>query len=156
MDEIYLDLAFEHENLEEFDEALNCLKKAVELNPENEAVLLGLACMLRPGLRGGSVRGLLPQFASPTSNTVLRSAGSAWATCWRNWTAWKRATRRSTSRSPSMTASPAPTSAEHATCSSSAVTRDAINCYEETLVFDGPQAITFSFVGECYGEDGAV
>jgi tetratricopeptide (TPR) repeat protein len=27
---------------------------------------------------------------------------------------------------------------------------NAIACYEETLVFDGPQAITFSFIGECY------
>src|SRR5690606_17301775 len=27
---------------------------------------------------------------------------------------------------------------------------EAIACYEETLAFDGPQAITFSFIGECY------
>ncbi len=27
---------------------------------------------------------------------------------------------------------------------------EAITCYEETLAFDGPQAITFSFIGECY------
>jgi tetratricopeptide (TPR) repeat protein len=27
---------------------------------------------------------------------------------------------------------------------------EAIGCYEETLAFDGPQAITFSFIGECH------
>ena len=27
---------------------------------------------------------------------------------------------------------------------------EAIVCYEETLAFDGPQPITYSFIGECY------
>ena len=43
LDEINLDLAFEHENLEECPEAIACLQAALEYNSENEAVLYELA-----------------------------------------------------------------------------------------------------------------
>ena len=66
LDEIYLDLAFEHENLEEYDEALGCLKEAVDPNPENEAVLHELAYCLRSGC-GRSIGGVLPQLHERTA-----------------------------------------------------------------------------------------
>src|SRR5690606_37926978 len=43
LDDILLDLAFEHENIESYDEAIECLKRALVINPENEAVLYELA-----------------------------------------------------------------------------------------------------------------
>jgi tetratricopeptide (TPR) repeat protein len=41
-DEIYMDIAFEYENLGNFDKAIDALKMALKLNAENEAVLYEL------------------------------------------------------------------------------------------------------------------
>ena len=39
LDDLYIDLAVEYENCEKYDKAVSCLKKALELNPENETAL---------------------------------------------------------------------------------------------------------------------
>ncbi|MBL4702878.1 MAG: tetratricopeptide repeat protein [Flavobacteriales bacterium] len=39
IDDIYLDLAFEYENIEKYDLAIKALKKALEMNPANEGAL---------------------------------------------------------------------------------------------------------------------
>ncbi|MBK9289688.1 MAG: tetratricopeptide repeat protein [Flavobacteriales bacterium] len=121
LDDIHLDLAFEYENLEEFDEALGCLKKALDMNPENEAVLYEMAyCFDLADAVEASVVAFLA--SSPTRTPILRVAwynlGNALARLERleesieAWTCW-----------PSRIISPALTSARPGTCCFWAVSR---------------------------------
>ena len=148
LDEIYLDLAFEHENLEEFDEALNCLKKAVELNPENEAVLHELAyCFDLAGADEASV----VYFRNFTNDQPYSAVG--WFCLGNVLAKLDRMEESNEALDLALAIDERFTSAYFSRARNMLIAgqyQDAINCYEETLVFDGPQAITFSFVGECY------
>jgi tetratricopeptide (TPR) repeat protein len=148
LDEIYLDLAFEHENLEEFDEALNCLKKAVDLNPENEAVLHELAyCYDLAGADEASV----VYFRNFTNEQPYSAVG--WFCLGNVLAKLDRMEESNEALDLAITIDERFTSAYFSRARNMLIAghyQDAINCYEETLVFDGPQAITFSFVGECY------
>jgi tetratricopeptide (TPR) repeat protein len=148
LDEIYLDLAFEHENLEEYDEAIGCLKKAVELNPENEAVLYELAyCYDLAGAVEASI-GYFKAFTDqhPYAFVAWYNLGNAYAQMER----WEESLEALDlclaidDRFSSAYFSKARTLLLMGRY------QEAIDCYQETLEFDGPQAVTFSYIGECY------
>jgi len=148
LDEIYLDLAFEHENLEEFDEAISCLKKAVDLNPENEAVLYELAyCFDLANAVEASI-GYFKAFTDqhPYAFVAWYNLGNAFAQLER----WDESLE---ALDLCMAIDDRFSSAYFSKARTLLLMgryQDAINCYQETLEFDGPQAVTFSYIGECY------
>jgi tetratricopeptide (TPR) repeat protein len=147
-DEIYLDLAFEYENLEEFDEALVCLKKAVDINPENETVLYELAyCFDLAGADEASIV-YFRNFTNdhPYSSVAWYSLGNVLAKKER----WEESNE---ALDLAIAIDERFTSAYFSRARNMLIAgkyMEAIALYEETLSFDGPQAITFSFIGECY------
>lgn len=148
LDEIYLDLAFEYENLEEYEEALSCLKKAVDLNPENEAVLHELAyCFDLAGADEASV----VYFREHTNNHPYSAVG--WYNLGNVLAKLDRMEESNEALDFALAIDERFTSAYFSRARNMLIAghyEDAVACYEETLVFDGPQAITFSFIGECY------
>jgi tetratricopeptide (TPR) repeat protein len=148
LDDIYLDLAFEHENLEEYDEAISCLKKAADLNPENEAVLHELAyCFDLAGADEASVA----YFKEFTNDQPYSAVG--WYSLGNVLSKLERMDESNEALDLALAIDERFTSAYFSRARNMLIAGDyenAIACYEETLVFDGPQAITFSFIGECY------
>jgi tetratricopeptide (TPR) repeat protein len=148
LDDIYLDLAFEHENLEEYDEAISCLKKAADLNPENEAVLHELAyCFDLAGADDASVA----YFKEFTNDQPYSAVG--WYSLGNVLSKLERMDESNEALDLALAIDERFTSAYFSRARNMLIAGDyenAIACYEETLVFDGPQAITFSFIGECY------
>ncbi|MEO8732928.1 MAG: tetratricopeptide repeat protein [Flavobacteriales bacterium] len=148
LDDIYLDLAFEHENLEEYEEAIACLKNALELNPENEAVLYELAyCFDLAGADEASIT-FFRQFTDehPYSSVSWYNLGNALAKL-------ERAEESNEALDFAIAIDERFSSAYFSKARNLLLAsrfEEAITCYEETLVFDGPQAITFSYIGECY------
>ncbi|HOP42205.1 MAG: tetratricopeptide repeat protein [Flavobacteriales bacterium] len=148
LDDIYLDLAFEHENCEEFDEAIGCLQKALELNPENEAVLYELAyCYDLAGADAASIA-FFRRFTNdnPYSFVAWYNLGNALA----------REERSEEALDALDYAIAIDERFSSAYFSKARVLlqlgryAEAVECYRETLAFDGPQAITFSYIGECF------
>ncbi len=148
LDDIYLDLAFEHENLEEFDEALSCLKNAVELNPENEAVLHELAYCFD---LAEADEACVVYFRNFTNDFPYSAVG--WYSLGNVLAKLDRMEESNEALDLSIAIDERFTSAYFSKARNLLIAglyEDAIACYEETLSFDGPQAITFSFIGECY------
>lgn len=148
LDEIYLDLAFEHENLEEFEEAIECLKRAVEINPENEAVLHELAyCFDLAGADQSSVA----HFQAFVGDHPYSAVG--WFCLGNVLSKLERFEESNEALDLAMAIDERFTSAYFSRARNMLLNGQyeaAIALYEETLAFDGPQPITFSFIGECY------
>lgn len=148
LDEIYLDLAFEYENLEDYESAIECLKNALELNPENEAVLYELAfCYDLAGADEASIS-FFRQFTDdqPYSSVAWYSLGNVLAKL-------ERYDESNEALDLAIAIDERFSSAWFSKARNLLIAaryREAIACYEETLTFDGPQAITYSFIGECY------
>lgn len=147
-DEIYLDLAFEYENLEEYDEAIACLKQALELNPENEAVLYEMAYCY--DLANADEAGVV-FFRNFTNEQPYSSV--AWYNLGNVLSKLERYEESTEALEFSLAIDERFSSAYFSKARNLLISgrfEEAIACYEETLAFDGPQAITFSFIGECY------
>ena len=148
LDEIYLDLAFEYENCEAFEEAISCLKKALDLNPENEAVLYELAyCYDLAGTNASSIA-FFRAFTNehPYAFVAWYNLGNALAREERLEEALEALDLAIAIdvRFSSAYFSKARTLLQLGRY------QEAVDCYRETLEFDGPQAITFSYIGECF------
>jgi len=148
LDDIYLDLAFEYENLEAFEQAIHHLKKALELNPENEAVLYELAyCYdLAEGHQAAVV--FFREFTNehPYAFVAWYNLGNALARL-------DRLPESNEALDLCIAIDEKFSSAYFSKARNLLVAGDfkaAVECYEETIVHDGPQAITFSYIGECY------
>ncbi|MCB0790572.1 MAG: tetratricopeptide repeat protein [Flavobacteriales bacterium] len=148
LDEIYLDLAFEHENCEEYAEAIECLQQALDMNPENEAVLYELAyCFDLADAHEASIT-FFRNFTNdhPYSFVAWYNLGNALA---------KRERLEESNQALELCLA----IEDHFSSAHFSLARnllqmgrfnDAIACYQETLETDGPQAVTFSYIGECY------
>lgn len=148
LDDIYLDLAFEHENCEQFDEAIGCLKKALEVNPENEAVLYELAyCYDLAEAHEASVV-FFRHFTNehPYSFVAWYNLGNALAKLGR--------LEESNNALDLCLAIEEEFSSAYFSKARNLLQQgsyeEAIACYQETLNIDGPQAVTFSYIGECF------
>lgn len=148
LDEIYLDLAFEYENLEDFESAIDCLQHALELNPENEAVLYELAyCFDLAGADEASIS-FFRNFTNeePYSSVAWYNLGNVLAKL-------ERYDESNEALDLALAIDDRFSSAWFSKARNLLIAGQyagAIECYEETLAFDGPQAITYSFIGECY------
>ena len=148
LDEIHLDLAFEYENLEEYEEAITCLKHALELNPENEAVLYELAYCYDLAEADEACITFFRHFTDehPYSSVSWYNLGNVYAKL-------ERQEESNLALDLALAIDERFSSAYFSKARNMLVAGrygEAVQCYEETLVFDGPQAITYSFIGECY------
>lgn len=148
LDEIYLDLAFEYENLEAYDQAIHHLKMALELNPENEAVLYELAYCFDLADGHQAAVAFFRQFTNdhPYAFVAWYNLGNALARL-------ERLPESNEALEYAIAIDEKFSSAYFSKARNLLVAGDfqaAIDCYEETIAHDGPQAITFSYVGECY------
>lgn len=148
LDDIYLDLAFEHENLEEYQEAISCLRSALECNPENEAVLYELAYCF--DLVNGD-EDCVTYFTAFTDEHPYSSV--AWYNLGNVLAKLERYPESDHALDLALAIDERFSSAWFSKARNLLLAsrfEEAIGCYEETLAFDGPQAITFSFIGECH------
>ena len=148
LDDIHLDLAFEYENLEMFDLALDSLKRALEINPENEAVLYEMAyCFDISDAHQASVA----FFREFTNNHPY--AFVAWYNLGNALARLERLEESIEALDYCLAIEERFTSAYFSKARNLLVLgryQEAIDCYQETINFDGAQAITFSYIGECY------
>lgn len=147
-DEILLDMSFEHENLEAFDDAIQCLLRAAEINPENDAVLYELAyCYDLAGRNNESIvyfREFTDKY--PYAFVAWYNLGNALAIA-------ERIDESNEALELSIAIDERFTSAYFSKARNLLVTGrydEAVACYRETQTYEGPQAITFSYIGECY------
>lgn len=148
LDDIHLDLAFEYENIEAFEQAIESLKKGLEINPENEAVLYELAyCFDLMEAHQAAVA----YFRSFTNEHPY--AFVAWYNLGNALARMERLEESIEALDLCIAIEERFTSAYYSKARNLLVLgryAEAIECYEETLQHDGPQAVTFSYIGECY------
>ena len=148
LDESHLDLAFEYENLEEYDDAIACLKNALELNPENEAVLYEQAYCYD---LAGADEACITFFRNFTNEQPYSSV--SWYNLGNVFAKLERYEESNQALDLAIAIDERFSSAYFSKARNLLIGskfEEAVACYEETLVFDGPQAITYSFIGECY------
>ncbi|MBL7937870.1 MAG: tetratricopeptide repeat protein [Flavobacteriales bacterium] len=148
IDDILLDLAFEYENLEAFELAVDSLKKALEINPENEAVLYELAYCFDLSDAHQAAVSYFREFTNehPYSFVSWYNLGNALARL-------DRLDESNEALEYCLAIEERFTSAHFSKARNLLVQgkfQEAIDCYQETIEFDGAQAITFSYIGECY------
>lgn len=148
LDEIYLELAFEHENLEELESAIECLKKALQINPENEAVLYELAYCYDIAQADEASVSFFRNFINeqPYSSVAWYNLGNVLSKL-------ERYDESNEALDYALVIDERFSSAWFSKARNLLIAgkyAEAVACYEETITFDGPQAITYSFIGECY------
>lgn len=148
LDDIHLDLAFEYENLEAFDLAVDSLKSALEINPENEAVLYELAYCYEITDAHQAAVAFFREFTNehPYSFVAWYNLGNALARL-------DRLEESIEALDYCLAIEERFTSAHFSKARNLLVQgnyQQAIDCYLETIELDGAQAITFSYIGECY------
>ncbi|MCB0763484.1 MAG: tetratricopeptide repeat protein [Flavobacteriales bacterium] len=148
IDDIYLDLAFEHENMEAFDLAIDCLKKALEINPENEAVLYELAYCFDLADKHQVAVSYFREFTDehPYAFVAWYNLGNALARI-------ERFAESNEALDLCIAIDERFTSAYFSKARNLLQLGElqaAVDCYSETLAYDGPQAVTFSYIGECF------
>ncbi|HQW06652.1 MAG TPA: tetratricopeptide repeat protein [Flavobacteriales bacterium] len=148
LDDIHLDLAFEYENLEAFDLAIDSLKRALEINPENEAVLYELAYCFDLADAHQAAISYFRQFTNEHPYAFV-----AWYNLGNALSHMERLDDSIEALDYCLAIEERFTSAYFSKARNLLVQgkfQEAIDCYQETIAFDGAQAITFSYVGECY------
>lgn len=148
LDDIHLDLAFEYENLEAYDLAIDSLKSALDINPENEAVLYELAYCFDISDAQQAAISFFRQFTNehPYSFVSWYNLGNALARL-------DRLEESIEALDLCLAIEERFTSAYYSKARGLLLLgryQEAVDCYRETLTFDGPQAITFSYIGECF------
>jgi tetratricopeptide (TPR) repeat protein len=148
IDEILLDLAFEYENLDMPEEAIECLQRALKINPENDGVLYELAYVYD---MSDAHQASVAYFRSFTDEHPY--AFVAWFSLGNALARLERLDESNDALDLCMAIEDTFSSAYFSKARNLLVQghyEDAVACYEETIKFDGPQAVTFSFIGECY------
>ncbi len=148
LDDILLDLAFEYENLEKFDHAIDCLKRALEMNPENEAAMYELAyCYDLKDAHLASVA-FFREFTNEHPYAFV-----AWYNLGNSLARLDRLEESIEALDYCLAIEERFTSASFSKARNQLLKADyegAIDTYQDTIEHDGPQAITFSYIGECY------
>jgi len=147
-DEIYLDLAFEYENLEDLDMAIDCLKRGLEHGPENEALLYELAYCYELSDAHQAASVYFREFTNehPYSFVAWYNLGVALSRLER----WDES---NDALDLCLAIDERFTSAYFAKARNLLLQgryEEAVDCYNETVRMDGPQAVTYSYIGECY------
>lgn len=148
LDEIHLDLAFEYEHIEAYDQAIGSLRSALRINPENEAVLYELAyCYDMSGAHQAAVA-FFREFTNehPYAFVAWFNLGNALARL-------DRFDESNDAFDYCIAIDERFASAYFSKARNLLIAgrmEEAVECYRETLDFEGPQAVTFSYIGECF------
>lgn len=148
LDEILLDLAFEYENVEQFDQAIDCLKRALQENPENEAVLYELAYCYDMANAHQAAVVFFRNFTNDNPYCFV-----AWFNLGNSLAQLDRLEESIEALDYCLAIEERFTAASFSKARNQLLLGDhqgAIVTYQETIEHDGPQAITFSYIGECY------
>jgi tetratricopeptide (TPR) repeat protein len=148
LDDIHLDLAFEYENLEAYDLAIESLKSALAINPENEAVLYELSYCFDLAENHHAAVAFFRKFTDeqPYAFVAWYNLGNALARL-------DRIEESNEALDLCIAIEEKFTSAYFSKARNLLQQADyeaAVECYRETIEHDGPQAITFSYIGECF------
>jgi tetratricopeptide (TPR) repeat protein len=147
-DEILVDMAFEHESLGAREHAIDLLKQALAINPENEAALYELAhCYELSDAQQASVA-FFQGFTNehPYSFVAWYNLGNALSQL-------ERYEESNEALDLCLAIEEGFSSALYSKARNFLLLGrypEAIACYEEVLRIDGPHAVTFSYIGECY------
>ena len=147
-DDILLDLAFEYENLEAWEQAMDCLKRALDINPENEAVLYELAYVMDVMDAHQAAVAYFKRFTNEYPYSFV-----AWFNLGNALSRLERFEESNEALDLCLAIDEKFSSAYFSKARNLLLLgqyQQAIDCYQETLANDGPQAITFSYIGECY------
>ncbi|HRH37619.1 MAG TPA: tetratricopeptide repeat protein [Flavobacteriales bacterium] len=147
-DDILLDLAFEYENIEGWELAVDSLKKALEINPENEAVLYELAYVLDLMDANQVSVAFFKRFTNEYPYSFV-----AWFNLGNALSRLERFEESNEALELCLAIEEKFSSAYFSKARNLLLVgqyEKAIECYNEALANDGPQAITFSYIGECY------
>jgi len=147
-DDILLDLAFEYENIEAWEQAVDCLKRGLEINDENEAVLYELAYVMDVMDAHQQAVAFFKRFTNEHPYSFV-----AWFNLGNALSRMERYDESNEALDFCLAIDDKFSSAYFSKARNLLLTGDyerAIDCYQDTLTNDGPQAITFSYIGECY------
>jgi len=144
----YLYLAFEYENLEEFENAIFCLKKVIELNPNHEAALFELSYCFELSRKDNEAIEFLNAFLDkhPYNNSAWFNLGAAYN---RLGLFEKAIEAYDYVIAIKEDFAPAYFNKANSLANQNQL-KDAIACYEETFKHEKPEAITYCYIGECY------
>lgn len=147
-EDILIDLAFEYENAEQYEDAIECLKKVLNSNPENEAAIYELVfCYGQLDKTEDSID-YLQNFLNnhPYSFTAWYNLGNAFSSIEFHEKAifayeYCALIDESFSSAYFNAANSFVALKKYA---------EAIKLYKETFNHEDPQAITYNYIGECY------
>ena len=147
-DEILLDLAFEHESMGKPEEAIVLLKRGLGVNPENEGLLYELAHCFELTSADQAAVAFFREFTNehPYSLVAWYSLGNALSRL-------ERIDESQEALDYCLAINESFSSALFTKARNNLVKGEyaaAITCYEEAMAIEGPHAVTFSYIGECY------
>ncbi len=148
LDELYLNIAFEYENLNNYNDAIKYLKKAHMFNNKNKYVLFEMAyCYESCNLPEESIKCLKKIIdIDPYSKTAWFNLGVAYSTV----NLFEKAIEAyDYAIAIDHTFSSAYFNKANALASLE-LFNDAIETYREVLHFETPDALTYFYIGECY------
>ena len=143
----YLYLAFEHETLEEFDDAIFCLKKTIELNPKNDAALYELSFCFEVTAKDTEAVEYFNTFLDKHSysNCAWFNLGVVY-----NRLGLFEKAIEAYDYVIAIKEDFAPAYFNKANSLANIdQLKEAIACYEETFKFEKPEAITYCYIAEC-------
>lgn len=147
-DEILVDLAFEHESLGAREQAIDHLKRALAINPENEAALYELAhCFDLSDAQQASVT-YFKEFTNEHPYSFV-----AWFNLGNALSQLERHEESNEALDLCLAIDDGFSSALYSKARNYLMMgqyQEAVTCYEEVLRIDGAHALTFSYIGECY------
>lgn len=148
IDEIYSSIAFEYENLGKYDNAIDFLLKALEINPENEAALYELSFCCEVSRQSERNVAFLTEFIdkNPYSQSAWFNLGIAYS----NLELFEKAIE---AYDYVLAIDETFSSAyfNKANCYANIGQYDkAIEVYFETFYYEDPEPVTYYYIAECY------
>ena len=148
IEEGYLFLAFEYENMEQFEDAIFCLKKTIELNPNNDAALYELSFCFEVEGKDQEALNFLNSFIDhhPYSSCAWFNMGVVFN---RLGNFEKAIESYDYVIAIKENFAPAYFNKANSLANLNKL-KEAIACYEETFKHEKPEAITYCYIAECY------
>jgi tetratricopeptide (TPR) repeat protein len=148
IEDAYLYLSFEYENLEQYEDAMFCLKKTININPSNNAALYELAFCYEVNSKDNE--------AVEFFNSFLDKHSYSDCTWFNLGVVYNRMGlfEKAIEAYDYVIAIKEDFAPAYFNKANSLANLDnlkeAISCYEETFKHEKPEAITYCYIGECY------
>lgn len=148
LDDLYLDLAFEYENVEKYDLAIKALRNALNLNPANEGALYEIGYCFDQDERLEACVEFCLDFLDDNPYSF-----TAWYILGNTYSKLNRFTEAITSYDYCTVIKETFSSAyfNRANCHGQLEEYNlAVEMYLKTFDYESPQAITYNYIAECY------